>query len=104
MQIYDENFKLIVAGFWVALGLSLCGGCSMGVGFLFSPAGIVPLIIGLERVFKGCETQDYSFFPIFMGTACTTFVVAVFHSFAYFGLIASDTSVKERNELKKHKV
>jgi hypothetical protein len=77
------------------------GGCTFGVGFVASAAGIVPLIIGLKRVFEYANVTDYSFFPLIQGLACVTFLMALFHSFGYFAIIAADTSVKEKSELRK---
>lgn len=65
---------------------------------------MVPLIMGLKEVFAVADVDDYSFFPLFVGAISMCFSFGVFHSVGYFLIIASDTTVKEKSELKKNKV
>lgn len=97
---YVENEGIIKAGFYLTvLGFGL-GVATAGIGICIGSVGLVPLLIGLNRVLAG-SGAPYSLYPVFLGAATLPFCLSFFHSFGYFKIIATDTTIKERSEWKK---
>jgi hypothetical protein len=98
MIIYNQYRLYIIAGFWTCVCTFSFSVISMGIFFLFGIGGLVPLVMGLNKVLAGVE---YSYLPLATGIVSISMIVLITHSFGYYGIIGSGETLKERSSRAK---